>query len=52
MLERQLCALPDLLGQRILDDLAARMKTTEVRNVTAYLLANLKLSTPPYLKQS
>lgn len=42
MLEAQLCALPDLLGQRILDDLAARMKTTEVRNVTAYLLANLK----------
>lgn len=42
MLETQLCALPDLLGQRILDDLAVRMKTTEVRNVTAYLLANLK----------
>lgn len=42
MLETQLCALPDSLGQRILDDLAVRMKTTEVRNVTAYLLANLK----------
>ncbi|VEA03464.1 Uncharacterised protein [Salmonella enterica subsp. enterica serovar Sanjuan] len=42
MLERQLSALPDGLGQRILDDLAGRMKVTEVRNVTAYLLANLK----------
>lgn len=42
MLETQLCALPDSLGQRILDDLAVRMKTTGVRNVTAYLLANLK----------
>ncbi|WP_368938060.1 STY4528 family pathogenicity island replication protein [Morganella morganii] len=42
MLETQLCVLPDSLGQRILDDLAGRMKTTEVRNVTAYLLANLK----------
>ena len=42
MLEAQLCALPSTLGQQILDDLAARMKTTEVRNVTAYLLANLK----------
>lgn len=42
MLERQLSALPDKLGQRILDDLAGRMKATEVRNVTAYLLANLK----------
>lgn len=42
MLETQLCALSDSLGQRILDDLAVRMKTTEVRNVTAYLLANLK----------
>ncbi|MCH9295028.1 hypothetical protein [Klebsiella quasipneumoniae] len=26
----------------MLDDLAGRMKATEVRNVTAYLLANLK----------
>ncbi|MBC0500783.1 helix-turn-helix domain-containing protein [Escherichia coli] len=42
MLERQLGALPEELGQRILDDLAGRMKATEVRNVTAYLLANLK----------
>lgn len=42
MLERQLSALPDQLGQRILDDLAGRMKVAEVRNVTAYLLANLK----------
>ncbi|HAY4224588.1 TPA: helix-turn-helix domain-containing protein [Escherichia coli] len=42
MLEQQLNALPDNLGQRILDDLAGRMKATEVRNVTAYLLANLK----------
>ncbi|QCT87960.1 STY4528 family pathogenicity island replication protein [Escherichia sp. E4742] len=42
MLERQLGALPGELGQRILDDLAGRMKATEVRNVTAYLLANLK----------
>ncbi|EIC3239529.1 TPA: helix-turn-helix domain-containing protein [Escherichia coli] len=42
MLEQQLNALPDGLGQRILDDLAGRMKTAEVRNVTAYLLANLK----------
>lgn len=42
MLERQLSALPGGLGQRILDDLAGRMKATEVRNVTAYLLANLK----------
>ncbi|HCL5285441.1 TPA: helix-turn-helix domain-containing protein [Salmonella enterica] len=42
MLEQQLNALPDGLGQRILDDLAGRMKATEVRNVTAYLLANLK----------
>ncbi|TGB71014.1 STY4528 family pathogenicity island replication protein [Escherichia sp. E4702] len=42
MLERQLSALPEGLGQLILDDLADRMKATEVRNVTAYLLANLK----------
>ncbi|EPF0046371.1 STY4528 family pathogenicity island replication protein [Enterobacter hormaechei] len=42
MLEQQLNALPGELGQRILDDLAVRMKATEVRNVTAYLLANLK----------
>lgn len=42
MLELQLKALPDELGQRILNDLAGRMKATEVRNVTAYLLANLK----------
>ncbi|PJR58530.1 STY4528 family pathogenicity island replication protein [Raoultella sp. T31] len=42
MLEQQLSALPDGLGQRMLDDLAGRMKATEVRNVTAYLLANLK----------
>lgn len=42
MLEQQLNALPGELGQRILDDLAGRMKATEVRNVTAYLLANLK----------
>lgn len=42
MLERQLSALPDGLGQRILNDLAGRMKATEVRNVTAYMLANLK----------
>ncbi|MFK3925602.1 STY4528 family pathogenicity island replication protein [Serratia liquefaciens] len=42
MLEQQLNALPDDLGQRILNDLAGRMKATEVRNVTAYLLANLK----------
>lgn len=42
MLEPQLHALPDGLGQQILDDLAGRMKVTEVRNVTAYLLANLK----------
>lgn len=42
MLEQQLNALPDGLGQQILDDLAGRMKATEVRNVTAYLLANLK----------
>ncbi|ECL4488952.1 helix-turn-helix domain-containing protein [Salmonella enterica] len=42
MLEQQLNALPDGLGQRILNDLAGRMKATEVRNVTAYLLANLK----------
>lgn len=42
MLEQQLNALPDGLGQRILDDLAGRMKAIEVRNVTAYLLANLK----------
>ncbi|WP_324725450.1 STY4528 family pathogenicity island replication protein [Klebsiella variicola] len=42
MLEQQLNALPDGLGQRMLDDLAGRMKVTEVRNVTAYLLANLK----------
>ncbi|MDM3379176.1 hypothetical protein OGV43_04970 [Citrobacter sp. Cb003] len=42
MLEQQLNALPDDLGQRILADLAGRMKATEVRNVTAYLLANLK----------
>ncbi|HEK3116773.1 STY4528 family pathogenicity island replication protein [Proteus mirabilis] len=42
MLERQLEALPDGLGQRLLDDLADRMKKTTVRNPTAYLLANLK----------
>lgn len=42
MLEQQLNALPGELEQRILDDLAGRMKATEVRNVTAYLLANLK----------
>lgn len=42
MLEAQLCTLPDKLGQRILDDLAGRMKTTKVRNVTAYLLSNIK----------
>lgn len=42
MLEQRLSVLPDGLGQRILDDLAGRMKATEVRNVTAYLLANLK----------
>lgn len=42
MLEQQLNALSGELGQRILDDLAGRMKATEVRNVTAYLLANLK----------
>lgn len=42
MLERQLSVLPDGLGQKILDDLAGRMKVMEVRNVTAYLLANLK----------
>ncbi|PLR35054.1 hypothetical protein CYR55_14230 [Chimaeribacter californicus] len=42
MLEGQLRALPDGLGQQVLDDLANRMKTTEVRNVAAYLLANLK----------
>lgn len=42
MLEQQLSVLPGGLGQRILDDLAGRMKATEVRNVTAYLLANLK----------
>ncbi|WP_142418317.1 STY4528 family pathogenicity island replication protein [Citrobacter braakii] len=42
MLEQQLNALPDDLGQQILNDLAGRMKATEVRNVTAYLLANLK----------
>lgn len=42
MLEQQLKALPGELGQRMLDDLAGRMKATEVRNVTAYLLANLK----------
>lgn len=42
MLEQQLSALPDGLGQRILDDLADRMKATDIRNVTAYLLANLK----------
>lgn len=42
MLEQQLNALPDGLGLRMLDDLAGRMKVTEVRNVTAYLLANLK----------
>ncbi|EAA4447572.1 helix-turn-helix domain-containing protein [Salmonella enterica subsp. enterica] len=42
MLEQQLNALPGELGQRILDDLAGRMKVAEVRNVTAYLLANLK----------
>ncbi|MGY5466345.1 STY4528 family pathogenicity island replication protein [Citrobacter koseri] len=42
MLEQQLNALPDGLGQRMLDDLAGRMKATEVRNVTAYLLANMK----------
>lgn len=42
MLEQQLNALPGELGQQILDDLAGRMKTADVRNVTAYLLANLK----------
>ncbi|EPL6467055.1 TPA: STY4528 family pathogenicity island replication protein [Proteus mirabilis] len=42
MLEKQLKALPDGLGQRLLDDLADRMKKTSVRNPTAYLLANLK----------
>lgn len=42
MLERQLNTLPGELGQRMLDDLAGRMKTSEVRNVTAYLLASLK----------
>lgn len=42
MLERQLKALPDGLGQRLLDDLADKMKKTTVRNPTAYLLANLK----------
>lgn len=42
MLETQLCTLPDKLGQRILDDLAGRINTTEVRNATAYLLSNLK----------
>ncbi|NBM53218.1 helix-turn-helix domain-containing protein [Proteus sp. G2669] len=42
MLERQLKALPDGLGQRLLDDLVDRMKKTTVRNPTAYLLANLK----------
>lgn len=42
MQEQQLNALPDGLGLRMLDDLAGRMKVTEVRNVTAYLLANLK----------
>ncbi len=42
MLEQQLNALPDGQGLRMLEDLAGRMKTTEIRNVTAYLLANLK----------
>ncbi|WP_219495301.1 STY4528 family pathogenicity island replication protein [Proteus terrae] len=42
MLERQLKALSDGLGQRLLDDLVDRMKKTTVRNPTAYLLANLK----------
>lgn len=42
ILERQLKALPDGLGQRLLDDLADRMKKITVRNPTTHLLANLK----------
>lgn len=40
--EPQLQALPDLLGQLILDEVADRVGTGEIKNVIAYLLGTLK----------
>ncbi|VXD06552.1 conserved hypothetical protein [Enterobacterales bacterium 8AC] len=40
--EPQLRALPELLGQQVLDDVAERVGTGEIKNVIAYLLATLK----------
>ncbi|CNC49564.1 STY4528 family pathogenicity island replication protein [Yersinia similis] len=40
--EPQLLALPDGLGQQVLDDVANRARLGEVRNVIAYLLGTLK----------
>lgn len=40
--EPQLRALPGQLGQQVLDDVAERVSTGEIKNVIAYLLATLK----------
>lgn len=40
--EPQLRALPEPLGQQVLDDVAERVGTGEIKNVIAYLLATLK----------
>lgn len=40
--EPQLLALPEKLGQYVLDDVAKRIGSGEVRNVAAYLLGTLK----------
>ncbi|MFS6933714.1 STY4528 family pathogenicity island replication protein [Klebsiella oxytoca] len=40
--ESQLQALPGPLGQQVLDDVAERVGTGEIKNVIAYLLATLK----------
>lgn len=40
--EPQLLALPEGLGQHVLDDVANRIRLGEVRNVIAYLLGTLK----------
>lgn len=40
--EPQLKALPAPLGQQVLDEVAERIGTGEIKNVIAYLLATLK----------
>ena len=40
--EPQLQALPAPLGQQVLDEVAERIGTGEIKNVIAYLLATLK----------